>query len=96
MNTVCKFSILVSRQPQYKDVYSRTIEILQCVYILKANCCLKVHNAHLKLASPILENDRQFWDKGLDFPPSKIFTHLQVKRDSYFPAKLIATAIETD
>ena len=43
----------VSRKPQYKDVYRRTIEILQRPHIFKINCCLKVHNAHLKLASPI-------------------------------------------
>ena len=42
----------------YKDVKSiktlkGTTEILQRAHIFKANCCLKVDNAHLKLASPI-------------------------------------------
>ena len=46
-------SKVVSRKPQYKDDCSGRIEILQRVYIFKANCCLKAHNAHLKLASPI-------------------------------------------
>ena len=41
------------RLPQYKDVYRRTIEILQRAHIFKVNCCFKVHNANLKLASPI-------------------------------------------
>ena len=41
----------VSRNAQYKDIYRRTIEILQCTHILKANCCLKVHNVPLTLAS---------------------------------------------
>ena len=36
-----------------KDVYRRTIEIRQCTRISKANYGLKVHNAPLKLASPI-------------------------------------------
>ena len=45
----------VSRKTQYNDVYTRTIEILQRPHICKANCCLKVHNAHLKLAQPISE-----------------------------------------
>ena len=31
----------------------RTIEILQRARIFQSNCCLKVHNAHSKLASPI-------------------------------------------
>ena len=34
----------VSRKPQYKDVYRRTIEIPQCPRLFTANCCLKVHN----------------------------------------------------
>ena len=41
------------RNGQYKDVYWRTIEIPQCTHIFKAKCCLKVHNVHLKLQSPI-------------------------------------------
>ena len=46
---------LISRKAQYKDVYRsrRTIEILQCTRSLWASCCVKVHNAHVKLASPI-------------------------------------------
>ena len=43
----------VSRKPQYKDIYRRTIEIPQRSRTFQANCCLKVHNAHLKLLSPI-------------------------------------------
>ena len=30
------------------------IESVHFAHIFKANCCLKVQNAHLKLASPIL------------------------------------------
>ena len=44
---------IVSRKPPYKDVCRRAIEILQRAHIFKANCYLKVHNAHIKLASPI-------------------------------------------
>ena len=36
-----------------KDVCKRTIEILKSARIFKVNCCLKVHNAHLNLVSPI-------------------------------------------
>ena len=43
----------IAQKPQYKDVYRRTIEIPQRTHIIKANCCLKVYNAHLKLPSPI-------------------------------------------
>ena len=43
----------VFQKSQYKDVQSRTIESLQCACIFKVGCCLKVHNAPLKLASPI-------------------------------------------
>ena len=50
----------VYRKTQYKDVYKRTIEILQRACIFKANCCLKVHNAPLKLASPIRDKDLLF------------------------------------
>ena len=41
---------------RYKDVFERTIEILQRARIFKGNCYLKVHNALLKLlvVSPIL------------------------------------------
>ena len=42
----------VSRKLQCKDI-CRTIEVLQCTHIFKAKCCLKVHNALLKLASAI-------------------------------------------
>ena len=35
----------LSRNTQYKDIYKRTI--------FKTNCCLRIHNAFLKLASPI-------------------------------------------
>ena len=43
----------VSRKPQYKDVYRRTMEVPQCAHTFQVNCCLKVHNAHPKLLSPI-------------------------------------------
>ena len=43
----------ISRKAQYKDVYERTIETLQRAAIFKVNYCLKVHNAHRKLVSPI-------------------------------------------
>ena len=36
-----------------KDVFRRTIEMPQRARLLKGNCCLKVHNAHQKLLSPI-------------------------------------------
>ena len=42
----CSFgldSVNVSRKAQYKEVYKRTIEILQCARIFNVNCCLKVH-----------------------------------------------------
>ena len=48
--TFCKH---VSRKPQYKDVYKRTIEMPQRARIFMVNWCLNVHNAHLKLLSPI-------------------------------------------
>ena len=44
---------IVSRKPQYKDVYRRTIEIPQRTHLFKVNCHLKVHNVHQKLLSPI-------------------------------------------
>ena len=37
----------------YKDIHRRTIEIVQRNRTLEDNCCLKVYNAHIKLASPI-------------------------------------------
>ena len=46
-------SKIVSRKPGHKDVCRRTIEMLQRTRIFKVNCFLKVHHAHLKLASPI-------------------------------------------
>ena len=52
----CSTAVALSRKPQYKDVCSRTIEMPQCARIFKVNCCLKVHNAHLQILSPI-------WDK---------------------------------
>ena len=47
------FPHFVSRKPQYKDIYWRTIEMPQRARAFQVNCCLKVHNAHLKLLSPI-------------------------------------------
>ena len=43
----------ITRLPQYKNVYRRTIEMPQRAHIFKVNCSLKVHNSHLKLLSPI-------------------------------------------
>ena len=37
----------------HEDVNRRNIEIRQGIRIFKANNCLKVHNAPLKLPSPI-------------------------------------------
>ena len=36
-----------------KTIYDRTIEIPQRTRIFKADCCLEVHNVHLKLALTI-------------------------------------------
>ena len=47
------FCLIRIAKPQYKDVYRRTIEMPQRSRTFKVNCCLKVHNAHLKLLSPI-------------------------------------------
>ena len=49
-----EISTCISRKPQYKDVYRRTIEMTQRAHTFQVNCCLKVHNARLKLLSPIL------------------------------------------
>ena len=57
----------LSRKPQYKDVYRKTIEIPQRVHILRVNCFLNVHNAHFKLASKISE----WWGGGV--PEKKNF-----------------------
>ena len=48
----CSLDNIMIEAP-YKDAYRRTIEIPQRAHIFKVNCCLKVHNVHLKLASPI-------------------------------------------
>ena len=42
-----------SRKPQEKGVYRRTREMPQRARTFQVNCCLKVHNAHLKLLSSI-------------------------------------------
>ena len=42
------YCTVVSRKPQYKDVYGRTIEMSQRAHIFKVNCCLKAHNAYPK------------------------------------------------
>ena len=47
------FCSSISRKPQYKNLYRRTIEMSQRARTFQVNCCLKVHNAHLKLLSPI-------------------------------------------
>ena len=52
-------SIILSRN--HSTVYRRTIEILQRAHIFKVNCCLKVHNAHLKLASSVSDKPQEFF-----------------------------------
>ena len=47
------YTLLISRNGQYKDFYQRTIEIPQQNRIVITNCYLKGHNVHLKLALPI-------------------------------------------
>ena len=44
----------VTQKPQHKDVHRRTIDMLQHSGIFEVNYCLKVHDAHLQLALPIL------------------------------------------
>ena len=44
---------LVSRKPQYKDIYRRIIEMPHHAHTFQVNRCLKVHRAHLKLPLPI-------------------------------------------
>ena len=39
---------------RYKNVYKRTIEMLQHAHIFKVNFYFKAHNAHFKLALLIL------------------------------------------
>ena len=41
---------VISRKAQYKNVFRRTIEILRRAGFFKANCCLKVYNAHFKVS----------------------------------------------
>ena len=40
---------------------SNAVEILQRAQIFKANYCLKVHNAHVKLVSPISGLGSKMW-----------------------------------
>ena len=54
MKDVSNLIVHVSRKPQYKDVYGRTIEIPQRTRILKSSHWLKIHNASSKLALSIL------------------------------------------
>ena len=60
MLVVRSFSLFISQNGQYKEVYSRTIEIPQCTRIFKSNCCLKVHNVRLKLALRISGYDCRY------------------------------------
>ena len=53
LKTTEKGTFDISRKPQYKDVYRRTIEMPQRARTFQVNCCLKVHDAHLKLLWPI-------------------------------------------
>ena len=48
----CWMTCYTSRNAQCKGINMRTIEILQCVPILKINYCLNVYNALYKLAPP--------------------------------------------
>ena len=50
---VFPFLKYVSRNLQYKHVYRRRIEIPQRTHIFPTKCCLEVHNAPLKLVSPL-------------------------------------------
>ena len=43
----------ISLNTQYKDVDTRTVEILQRTRTFNIDCCVKVHNAHFRLALPI-------------------------------------------
>ena len=55
-NLLSEFSHKFTPYPeiqQYKDIYRRTIEMPQRAHIFKVDCCLDVHNAHLKLLLPI-------------------------------------------
>ena len=49
------------RNEQYKDVYRWTIEFSQHTHIFKVDCCLKVHNAHLKLVSSVSDKPQEFF-----------------------------------
>ena len=50
---VLYFKVRIRKATVQRLIYRRTIELLQWTRICKVNCCLKVHNAQLKLASPI-------------------------------------------
>ena len=60
LKLTCKLQMFASEKYKtYPEVDStktigKTIEIPQSILIFKVNCCLKVHNAHLKLAWPTL------------------------------------------
>ena len=41
--------------PGKHNTKARTVEFPKCAHIFKVNCCLKVHNAHFKISSPIRE-----------------------------------------
>ena len=43
----------ISLNTQYKDVDTRTVEILQRTRTFNIDCCVKVHNAHFRLALQI-------------------------------------------
>ena len=51
----------VTRNGQYKYVYRRIIKIPQRTRIFKVDHCLKVHYAHVKLASPISGLGSKMW-----------------------------------
>ena len=61
MICLISYIIHVSRKAWYEDVYRRTIEMLQRTRIFKANCCLKVQNAHFKLTLPISGHVTSFY-----------------------------------
>ena len=77
---ICNKTNNLSRKPQYKDVYSRTIEMLdlQRARTFKVNCCLKVHNPHQKLLSPILGYEIIDKEKRSDTQKLRIFLTKQV------------------
>ena len=51
--SICVWKVISVTYPGKRNTKARTIEFPKCAHIFKVNCCLKVHNAHFKIASPI-------------------------------------------